>query len=246
MTPTYFELLCSVPILVEGVGHVCSPTLRKIAQIGQEKYSRYLGILSTDLTSFLDLSGLSPLYLALPENERNRLTLFDLLTMNPGTRNLLTDLFSFFFVENAVFQESESFYLLEPQQEGDPPGTITRENFEKVRSILLRLNYLPASNTGKTKNERAKKILEKIQRAKEKQNAYHKKDLDLSIGNMISALASQHNSLNLLNIWDLTIYQFYDQFFRQSNKNQLDIHALNYAVWGGEFDPAGWFKALNK
>ena len=63
---------------------------------------------------------------------------------------------------------------------------------------------------------------------------------------MVSALAVQHNSLNLSNIWDLTVYQLYDQFFRQNNKNQLDIHAMNYAGWGGEFDPTSWFRALDK
>lgn len=43
---------------------------------------------------------------------------------------------------------------------------------------------------------------------------------------------------------DLTVYQLYDQFLRQSYLNQVNIHAMNYAGWGGEFDPNDWYKKL--
>lgn len=246
MTPGYLELLSPVPILVKGVGHAVSPTLREIARIGQEEYSRFLGLLSTDMPFFLERTGLSAVFFNLSDTEQKALTLFDLLILNPVTRETLQKLFSFFFREQARFEEEENAYLLQPEGADGAPGKITRSNYEEVRAILLRLNYLSPPNMAAAKNPRAQKILEKIQRGKEQQSARRKKDLDLSIGNMVSALAAQHNSLNMLNIWDLTVYQLYDQFFRQGSKNQLDIHALNYAVWGGEFDPASWFKALNK
>lgn len=62
--------------------------------------------------------------------------------------------------------------------------------------------------------------------------------------NLISALCVQHNSINMCNVWDLTVYQLYDQFLRQSYLNQVNIHAMNYAGWGGEFDPNDWYKKL--
>ena len=48
----------------------------------------------------------------------------------------------------------------------------------------------------------------------------------------------------MINVWDLTVYQLYDQFLRQSYLNQVQIHAMNYAGWGGEFDPNDWYKKL--
>lgn len=38
----------------------------------------------------------------------------------------------------------------------------------------------------------------------------HNKDMELP--NLVTAVAVQSNSINFINIWDLTIYQFYEQF----------------------------------
>ncbi len=242
---SYFELLCPEPIPVEGVGHAHSPTLREIARLGYGRYGQYLGLLATELDSFLQMTNLTAVYNNLPENEKASVSLYDLLLVNQKTRELLESLFSFFFAESATFDQAASAFVLRAGSSDEAAGTIDRDNFDKVRTMLLQLNYVQTTAPGTAKNARAQKILDKIQKAKERQTSVKHKDQDFSLGNMISSLAAQHNSLHILNIWDLTVYQLYDQFFRQNNKNQMDIHALNYAVWGGEFDPAGWFKALN-
>lgn len=64
------------------------------------------------------------------------------------------------------------------------------------------------------------------------------------IPNIVSSLAVHHNSLNMLNIWQMTVYQLYDTFERQYIKQQLDIMGLHYAAWGGEYPFDEWCKSI--
>ena len=71
---------------------------------------------------------------------------------------------------------------------------------------------------------------------------------DLALGNIISVVANKHPSINILNIWELTIYQLWDTFNRLSNNNIYDISALSVAVWGDEkkqFNISDWFKRID-
>ena len=97
------------------------------------------------------------------------------------------------------------------------------------------------------KNEKAKKLYEKMLKAKEAENK-RKEERDLlnsSVPNIISSTAAKCPGLNIINIWDATLFQLYDQF----GKTQTDdIHYLNSvrtAVWGDEknvYDHTLWYK----
>ncbi len=70
---------------------------------------------------------------------------------------------------------------------------------------------------------------------------------DINLANIISALSIQHNSYNMTNIWSLTVYQLYDQFFRLNIKTQVDINSMRWAAYGTEaFDYNLWFKSIKK
>jgi len=43
----------------------------------------------------------------------------------------------------------------------------------------------------------------------------------------------------------LTIYQLYDHYNRLIVEDEFDIHAMNYAYWGGEFKAKHWSKQLD-
>ena len=64
--------------------------------------------------------------------------------------------------------------------------------------------------------------------------------------NLISALCVQHNSINMCNVWDLTVYQLYDQFLRQSYLNQVNIHAMNYAAGAANSTPTTGIKSYRQ
>ena len=69
--------------------------------------------------------------------------------------------------------------------------------------------------------------------------------IDVSVPNVISSTAAKSAGLNIINIWDATLFQLYDQFSKTQND---DIHYLNsvrVAVWGDEkntYDHTLWYK----
>lgn len=107
----------------------------------------------------------------------------------------------------------------------------TKDNqvyFESEQSILYKNNYQQFVNTLKlvncmdTKNNTIKhnnELDKKIEEAKKKINQKLNKgnennEDDIRLMDLISVLASTHNNLNIMNIWDLNIYQFNNQFKR--------------------------------
>ncbi len=122
---------------------------------------------------------------------------------------------------------------------------INKEIYQKILEIIAEINCLKVNKQQETyANEKARKIAEKIQQAKQKRSNVQSKD-SVSLPDIISAVASRKESLNLLNIWDLTIYQLYDHYNRLIVEDEFDIHAMNYAYWGGEFKAKHWSKQLD-
>ena len=75
-----------------------------------------------------------------------------------------------------------------------------------------------------------------------------KSDENLELGNIISAVANKSQSLNILNIWDLTVFQVWDCFSRLSNNSIYAIQSMSVAAWGNKdnsFDAAAWFKRID-
>lgn len=230
------DLLSPEPYPIARVGHVIAPTLRQVAALGYETYNAYLSLLSLRGGQLFAASGLPG-----PDGA----AVFYTLAASEELRALLCAAFSFFLLEEAVFSESHSAFLC--MADGQPVGIISEANYEDVCDCILQRNHVDRAQPGgkQFRNDKAREIYEKLQRAKENSPRQAKeKQADTSLPNLISALCVQHNSINLCNVWDLTVYQLYDQFLRQSYLNQVNIHAMNYAGWGGEFDPNDWYKKL--
>lgn len=230
------DLLSPEPYPLARAGHVRAPTLRQIASIGYETYNAYLSLLSLRGGQLSEACGLPASAGAPP---------FVLMTASPELRALLCTAFSFFLTETAVFSEAHGCFLcMEAEQ---PVGCIDASNYEEVCGCILQRNHVDGARPSgrQFRNEKAREIYEKLQRAKAHPPERERdRQADMSLPNLISALCVQHNSINMCNVWDLTVYQLYDQFLRQSYLNQVNIHAMNYAGWGGEFDPGDWYKKL--
>ncbi len=230
------DLLSPEPCPLARVGHVRAPTLRQVAAIGYETYNAYLSLLSLQSGQLSEASGL-------PGSAGD--STFDTMAASPELRAFLCAAFSFFLDEDAIFSEVHNAFLC--MKEEQPVGVIDASNYEDVCSCILQRNHVDSARpSGKQfRNEKAREIYEKLQRAKAKSpKQLPERQADTSLPNLISALCVQHNSINMCNVWDLTVYQLYDQFLRQSYLNQVHIHAMNYAGWGGEFDPNDWYKKL--
>lgn len=227
------DLISPEPYPLAQVGHVRSPTLRQIASIGYEAYRTYLSLLSLRGDELAQAAGIAG----------SAASPFALLTESLELRELICAALSFFMTEEAVYSPAHNAFLC---MDGERPvGRIHAANYEEVCGCILQRNHVNVSapSNGRFRNEKAREIYEKLHRAKGKPApSQREQSPGTSLPNLISALCAQHNSINMINVWDLTVYQLYDQFLRQSYLNQQRIHAMNYACWGGEFDPTSWYQ----
>ena len=56
----------------------------------------------------------------------------------------------------------------------------------------------------------------------------------MSLGNVISKLCVVSNSYNLLNIYELTVYQLYDQFSQYCFLRSAEFGERVYSIHGGK------------
>lgn len=248
LKPGYFELLSPDPIQVPSVGGVKSPTLREISSLGYNTYRHYLAVLSLDLDSYLSMTGMSELYALLSEEEKTKMTLFDLLLSSPPSCALIQNMLDFFMEGTVTFSESQHVFLV---CAGDgQTGLITRENYLTVCDMIGQRNYLKprrSEDLSKVKSKKALEIMKKLQKGRAEKEKLAKTDQNMELGNIISAVANRSQSLHILNIWDLTVYQLWDCFARLSGNNLYNIQSMSVAAWGDKnhsFDASAWFKKI--
>lgn len=91
--------------------------------------------------------------------------------------------------------------------------------------------------------------MKKIQKGRTEKSNTKTIDNNMELGNIISAVANKSHSLNILTIWDLTVFQLLDCFSRLSNNSIYDIQSMSVAAWGNKdnyFDATAWFKRIDR
>lgn len=249
MKGNYFDLLSPCPIYLPNAGGVISPTLRAIASVGIDTYQYYLSVLSMDLKAYLTMLGHPEQYEALSEEEKARLPMFDLLTANAQSAELLQKALDFFIKETVVYHpQSKSFTVLD--EEKHTVGMITKEVYPELCALICRRNYIRSNqeeDLSKVKSKKALEIMKKLRKGRTEKAGRTKTDQDMELGNIISAVANKSQSLNIQNIWDLTVFQLWDCFSRLSNNSIYDIQSMCVAAWGNKdnhFDAASWYKRI--
>ena len=139
-------------------------------------------------------------------------------------------------------------------------GVINRSNFKDVVDIILQRNSvqreeeITAEDLTKVKNknkvmqlmEKMKKGQKQLDKTREKEREEKGMASDTELANIISCVAAKnHNGLNMINIWDMTIYNLYEQFKLIRENNIHDAETLSVFVWGdksNKFDIDAWFK----
>ena len=139
-------------------------------------------------------------------------------------------------------------------------GVINRSNFKDVVDIILQRNSvqreeeITAEDLTKVKNknkvmqlmEKMKKGQKQLDKTREKKREEKGMASDTELANIISCVAAKnHNGINMINIWDMTIYNLYEQFKLIRENNIHDAETLSVLVWGDEsnkFDIDAWFK----
>ena len=156
-------------------------------------------------------------------------------------------------LENLVWDEGRRCYLvMTDDEEPTVVGEIDRDNFDEVRDMMLQLNFI-----GLDKDEapvthsdaKSKELWEKVQgHLKEQSRKNAKEDKpEYRLSNIISKICAIHPSYNLLNIYNLTIFQLYDSFFQVSYMRSSDLNEQIFSNHGGDkFKFEDWLKPILK
>lgn len=249
MRLSYFDLLSPDPVNIPGIGGILSPRLRDISSIGIQTYQYYLSVLLLDLKSYFTMLGQEEQYKSLSDKEKSQIYLFDLLTINEQSINLLQSVLNFFIKENVIYSSQDKCFFV--QNDDAVIGTVTKETYPQICDFICQRNCMKANQEEAFSNVKSKKALEimkKLQKGRTEKTKQTKSDKNMELGNIISAVANKSHSLNILNIWDLTVYQVWDCFSRLSNNTIYNIQSMSVAAWGNKdhsFDAAAWFKRID-
>lgn len=246
---SYFELLSPDPIQIQQVGGILSPTLRSISKIGINTYQYYLTILLMDLKTYFTMIQQEEQFELLSDKETSQMNVFDLLTMDNKSAELLQNVLNFFIAENVVWSEKNNAFLI---YEGENViGAITKKIYPQICDLICQRNCIKSNleeDLSKVKSKKALEIMKKLQKGRAEKAKATKSDKNMELGNIISAVANKSQSLNIINIWELTVYQVWDCFSRLSNNSIYDIQSMSVAAWGNKdnyFDATAWFKRID-
>lgn len=241
-TVDYMSLISGSPYCIDDI-QVYPPHLEDISNIGYATYESFLSIFFLSAVDIGRIIGLEDGHL--PPSA----TAIQLITRIPELRAALLRALSFFLHADVLYAEDIGYYI----QRDVNVEYLSLDQIREIRSVILQFcNIHDDMETApvKFKNAKAKEIYEKIQRKKaEKQKAVStsKESLSMTLPNLISAVAAYSPTYNYLNIWQLTVYQFYDQFARLNDDLQLKVFGQRWAAWGTDnFDFSVWYRPLNK
>lgn len=253
MNFAYEDLISGEPIPVYEIGHIRSPFLYEIKPhkgIGYWLYNLYVNIMrweKDDVIRFTKMITNKNLNLLA---EKDKVGVFDALTIVSQTRMLLQDAITFFMTEDLRWVENKRYFEVLNRENGEVIGVIDRKNFDEVRDMILQVNYVDTNNP-KTKpifsSEKAKQSWEKVQEYLKQTKNNEKNDHSMDIGNVISKLSCAGVGYNLLNIYNLTVYQLYDQFSQYAYLRKIDLGDMIFSNHGGDnFNAMAWLEPIKK
>lgn len=253
----YFTQLSPDPIKL-SIGSIRKPRLSDISRISFSKFSYFeFFAKATPELYYTKVKGKqeAEYWNSLSDEEKSKITMYKLLLQDELLQKIYLELFNFFFIEHVVYNDG-FFILLIDEAKGI--SNISKENirgiihetvFPQVLDLIQQICCIHNSTEDiteqKFKNNLAKKMFEKMLKAKQKERETKKEDIDLSLPNIISAISCKHPSINLTNVWDLTIFQLLDQFNRLQVNLMFDISCKRVATWGDEkktFNADLWYK----
>ena len=247
------DLLCNESFNIPDIGAIRCPTLRDIRKITYKMFVFYTGILNSSTDDIIKQFKLDEILKGLDENERSKINAFHLLLII--NRQILFDILNLFLIDQWKFYEEKLEFEVYRETDGDKEiiGHINAGNFDYFRGCVLYILGMKQSAdvTPKYKNKLAQKLYERMQKSK---NAKKKsnKDSVYTLDNMILKYCT-HNKvgINILNVWDMTYYQFIKMFDEYSYgrtcdyHDQMAAHSFSYQKVS-DYKPLDYMKKINQ
>ena len=218
------QLLNGSPIYFEDICYIFQPTIRDIANITYKTFREYLYILISDPQVAFNLK----------EPIDSLTFIVNMSDSNLEFYELLKKAFRFFTHEDILI--ITEFNGIQIGNNFNKNKMITKENFPKFQYILKKMHWYDSSQVhDNPENERARKIIEKINKGHQLVNQAKKnknEDTDeIDLPTLVSSLAIRYNSLS--EVFDLSYYAFNDQIKRMQYEEEYQTN-LRSALAGAK------------
>lgn len=219
-------------IRINDFCEVRQPTLGDISKIGHDRYQSYLSTFLVKKSELLKTLGTED------GPEYDPYSLWDIMLVIPELRaNLLAALD--FFVVGDISADEGSICVDEK--------SLSNMDLHDIAAAVSKISCIEMDDESQHvfASERTRRLWEKMQKGRQELRKAKNQDGNIDLFNLISAVAARGCGYTLFNIWDLTVYQLYDQFARINVGVQMDIYSSRWAAWGkDDFDVSLWFKNL--
>lgn len=216
------KLLRSKPIFL-GKTAVRIPTLDEIFEIGTLKYYEYLQSIILDFME-LEIPGL-------PEDITEFELFYLVFSSDKDFLNSFLEGLQLFTGDTFVTEENLIFSI-EKDSEGHfkVKDVLTEEKWVELREVLSAGHWQKTPKKYSYKDNKAKQIMKKLQENKKLVQKIKSKngETGLELYELVGSVAAISKSYNLFNIWGLTYYQFFDQYYRidAGDKYKFSLQSL--------------------
>jgi len=265
----YGTLMGTAPLILQNGLHIRSPLLKEISEITFPVYQSYLTALMLDKESYFygieheqfqylsnysekekqALKKIRSEYESFTEEEKDSMLFMDIIIFDPIVVYSLEQALSFFSGCQLTYSQQNQGFIQEDEE--NIVCFIPKASYPEIADLILQRNGVLTKDSKIEKpvfkNELAKTLYDRTRKAQQKSSTGKKEDKNMDLPNIISAVSARHPSLNIHNIWDITVYQLYDQFKRLQVNSFYDIQSMTVAAWGDEkkqFDASQWYRNL--
>ena len=199
------KLLKGSTVIIDGI-KIQPLTLEEIVEdIDLDEYYKLLGILAIDKIRLKDM----------PKEVLNEFETFDIFLSD---QSLMTSLLAFF---KTFLKHDDVFFMPESQnieiRYEDNLARITRYNYDKITRILRKMYCVQFQKEDEYNphNDKARELIEKIKKKNaELARLKSKQGEDVNIISIISGVAWKSTNTNIFDVFNLTVFQLYDAFYR--------------------------------
>lgn len=257
----YGTLISPYPIKL-SIGTIRQPKLKDIANpeiagLNFDRFKNYQVLLKITpeifYTEIKKDDGGEEYWDSLTDEQRQQMSLLDIMASDEDFKDAVIEVLQFFFVEKVQYFSGYILILnripedVNELKPGDIAGILDKNTFPQVIDILQQICCLRAEeeviDDSKFKNNMARRMYAKMLKGRRERKKSN--DINMTLPNLISAISAKHPSYNLINIWDLTIFQLLDTFNRLQIDSVYKIDSVRVSVWGDEkknFNIALWYK----
>lgn len=240
------KLLSGEPIEIdENVGKLKPLTFRDIISYGYTNYLMMLNVMILDIGDLVNMD--SPEMVQFKDIGVN---VFDVMVQMGGDE-IITELkkaLSLFF--NDVVDVDTELHIISIGSD-ENTRVIDRENFDKVREVIKWQNGInkfgDEASPSEEDSEAVRQIKEKLKKGKDQVAKSKQEDgeNELDIADIISAVSTKSNSLNKMSIFDLTVFQLYDEFKRLELIDQYHISIKSMLAGAKDVKLKHWSSKLD-